>query len=364
MRKRQIGSMVERDGKAVNARAFSRGRRVALAFALALAPLPALAFSPEGLKPVELNAKPIRRFNALGNSIGELTFLGGIDLRGRAPFASLSGLARTGTDRFVAVSDRGDWARIELQRDASGRMEAASAWIGPIPVEVQGRLRDNGDVDAEAIALRGDGTALVAFERRNRITRFARDGRRLGAVPIVIPASELRRNKGLETVAVAPASSPLKGAAITIAERSIDRAGDIFGAVLEGPKRGVFTVRRTDGFDVTDAAFLPSGDLVMLERSYRGRLSLRVRMRRIAGETIRPGARLDGAVLMEAGLASEIDNLEGLTIHEDERGTILTVVSDDNNSFLQRTLLLEFRLEGEPAAADVPVPAMRPLRGS
>ena len=44
----------------------------------------------------------------------------------------------------------------------------------------------------------------------------------------------------------------------------------------------------------------------------------------------------------------EIDNLEGLSAHRGAGGaggaTVLTLVSDDNFSFIQRTLLLQFAL--------------------
>ena len=36
--------------------------------------------------------------------------------------------------------------------------------------------------------------------------------------------------------------------------------------------------------------------------------------------------------------------MEGLSVHLEEGRTILTLISDDNFSFLQRTLLLEFEL--------------------
>jgi hypothetical protein len=39
--------------------------------------------------------------------------------------------------------------------------------------------------------------------------------------------------------------------------------------------------------------------------------------------------------------------MDGLTIHRDGAETIVTMVSDDNFSAMQRTLLLEFALVGE-----------------
>jgi hypothetical protein len=53
---------------------------------------------------------------------------------------------------------------------------------------------------------------------------------------------------------------------------------------------------------------------------------------------------LDGDVLIEADLGFEIDNMEGLAVHQDGGQTILTLISDDNFSFIQRTILLEFAL--------------------
>ena len=44
-------------------------------------------------------------------------------------------------------------------------------------------------------------------------------------------------------------------------------------------------------------------------------------------------------------MTSQIDNMEGLAVSQDEAGrTILTLVSDDNFSILQRTLILQFAL--------------------
>src|SRR5690606_37903193 len=106
-----------------------------------------------------------------------------------------------------------------------------------------------------------DGIATVSFEREARVLEYALDpagmAGPLGSLDFVIPRGELRNNQGLETVARAPRDGPLRGARIVVAERSIDENGDIFAAVVEGPGKGIFKVRRTDGFDVTDGVFLP-----------------------------------------------------------------------------------------------------------
>ena len=53
----------------------------------------------------------------------------------------------------------------------------------------------------------------------------------------------------------------------------------------------------------------------------------------------------DGEVLLEVDRRYEIDNMEGIDVHVTPEGeTVLTMVSDDNFSMIQRTLLLQFTL--------------------
>src|SRR5262245_60752791 len=98
-------------------------------------------------------------------------------------------------------------------------------------------------------------------------------------------------------------------------------------------------------FDITDAALLPSGDVLLLERRFSWSSGLAVRMRRVALGEIKPGAVVDGPILFDVDLGYEIDNMEGLSVHRSAGGeTVLTLISDDNFSAVQRTLLLQFTL--------------------
>ena len=70
-----------------------------------------------------------------------------------------------------------------------------------------------------------------------------------------------------------------------------------------------------------------------------------MRLRRVALADIVPGAILEGTILITADMGYQIDNMEGLSVHRAANGDIvLTLVSDDNFSFIQRTLLLQFTL--------------------
>ncbi len=144
---------------------------------------------------------------------------------------------------------------------------------------------------------------------------------------------------------MAPAASSLAGATIAIAERSLDGAGNHRGFILDGARPGPFQIRRSDDFDISDANFLPNGDLLILERrfSYMGGFAMRIR--EIAAASIKPGATVDGTTLIVADNTFQIDNMEGLAVRTSATGdTLLDIVSDDNHGFLQRSSLLQFKL--------------------
>jgi hypothetical protein len=189
----------------------------------------------------------------------------------------------------------------------------------------------------------------VGVERRHAVFAFdwGRSGTAALARRIDLPREALRLsgNSGLEALAVAPPRSPLAGALIAIAERS--RNGEnapSLGFILTGPRAGTFRVARADGFDLTDMAFLANGEALLLERRFSLLGGFSVRLRRIAREAIRPGALVDGPVLYESDASQVTDNMEGLCVHLEGNDTIVTMVSDDNFSMFQKTLLLEFVL--------------------
>ena len=72
-----------------------------------------------------------------------------------------------------------------------------------------------------------------------------------------------------------------------------------------------------------------------------------MRIRSVPLASIRPGAVLDGPELIFADMGYQMDNMEGLSLHRAADGAlVMTIVSDDNFSPLQRTLLLQFTLVG------------------
>jgi hypothetical protein len=128
-------------------------------------------------------------------------------------------------------------------------------------------------------------------------------------------------------------------------ERGLDPQGNLISFLVGGPSPGQFAVRRTNNFDISDAVLLPTGDLLILERKFSWLAGVGIRIRRIPLAQLAPGAVIDGPSIFDADLGHEIDNMEGIDAHVTPEGdTVLTLISDDNFSMLQRTLLLQFTL--------------------
>lgn len=209
-------------------------------------------------------------------------------------------------------------------------------------------LTARGWYDTEALTLEGS-IAYVALERVHRILRFdyGKDNllARAQIVPVPPDFARLPSNRGIECLATMPKGAPLAGALVAISERSLDGDGNVRGFLIGGPKPGTFTVKRKDDFDIVDCALISSVDLLLLERFFTWQKGVAMRIRRVPLANVIPGALLDGPSLIQADMGYQIDNMEGLSVHRAADGTIvLTLVSDDNFSIIQRTLLLQFSL--------------------
>lgn len=325
-------------------------RLLALSACLSLASLQPAAADGTDL-PVASRALSSFAFGSDRQVFGKLEFLGGIVYSSSDPLLGAVSAIRFRADRehFVAVLDTGHWLTGRVTRGADGRLGGLADVTVRSMLDENGRTESNkARMDAEGLAI-GAGELLVSYEGRHRIDAYpdpgfmeAKPSRRL---PFPFPRSEMRTNRGLETLAMAPEAGPLGAVPVTVAERSLDADGHLLAAVLDGPRAGTFAVRREDPWDVTDGAFLPNGDLLLLERRFRLSDGVGMRIRRFDGAAIRPGAVLDGEVLIDADLSQQIDNMEGMDVVAMEDGEIrIVVVSDDNHSILQRNLMLEFRL--------------------
>ncbi len=282
---------------------------------------------------------------------GRLEFVGGLAMTSSGSnFGALSAFRfLDGGASFIGVSDTGFWFAGTLGRDQEGRPAGIADFrMRPMLDETGDAERSKWETDAEGLLV--DGSRVTAsFEREHRISSGELDTDTLNIElkdeRLPVPARELRNNRGFETLAIAPVGSPLEGARVAVTEKSLNKNGDIFAAVLEGPEKGVFYIVRNGGFDITDGDFTPKGDLLLLERRFNMAGGIAIRIRLVQGGKIKKNATVDGEILLEADMAYQIDNMEALDVWQDALGaTYLTLLSDDNHSILQRNILLEFKL--------------------
>jgi hypothetical protein len=321
-----------------------------------------LAQSPASQRPSDLPQKiviksiPIDNFEPRDPSrrrFGALEFRGGLELTSAyKDFGGISGLRMLPDgEQFLALSDRGRWLRGRIVYKDRAPLGIADAQMAPM-LGPDGRpLIARGWFDTESLT-DDNGTVFVGIERVNKILKFdfAKNGLLARGEPVAAPPGidVLPRNRGLECLATMPAGHPASGALIAVGERALDNQGNLRSFLIGGPKPGEFAVVRSNDFDVSDCAVAPGGDLLILERRLSWTAGAAIRLRRLPLAALLPGALVDGPSLFEADLGYQIDNMEGLGVHVAKDGaTVLTMISDDNFSVLQRTLLLQFALVGE-----------------
>jgi hypothetical protein len=309
--------------------------------------------APEGPVAIQVRAQPIAALlpsDPTRVRFGALTFRGGIALTSNyKEFGGVSAI-RVAADgaRFLSVTDKGRWLRARIVYEGTRPVGIADAEMAPVLGADGKPLAARGWYDTESLALDGD-TAFLGIERVNRIVRldYARHGLLARAEPVATPPgiATLPNNKGLECLDYVPQGQPLAGTLIAISERGLDESGNIKGFLIGGDDPGEFTVRRIGEFDISDCAVTPAGDLFLLERSFSRLAGVGMRIRRVPLTAIKPGATIDGPVLIEADMNYQIDNMEGLSVNRASDGSlVLTLISDDNFSMIQRTLLLQFTL--------------------
>ncbi|NIX75216.1 esterase-like activity of phytase family protein [Microvirga terricola] len=305
---------------------------------------------------IEVTAKPIDHLSSTdpGRSrFGNLLFRGGLDLRSPdSRFGGFSALWRSPDGaRIVSVADNAQWLTARV-KTSDGRLSGLTeAKLAPLLHEDGRPLGRTGYYDTESLAI-DNGVAYVGIERKHAIMRFGWGTSGMAARGSLVTLPEtirgeiknLPNNRSLEAIGVAPSRSPLAGAVVTIAERSGGLEEPTRGFIVTGPRTGAFSVRRSYGYDISDLAFLPSGEMLLLERQFSIFEGFRIRIRRVAADAIKPDAIVDGAVIFESDSSHQIDNMEGLAVHQEAGETVLTLISDDNFSRFQRTLLLEFAL--------------------
>jgi hypothetical protein len=322
-------------------------------------------------EPIDVSVDPVPlnpRAPGPGGTLGALEYLAGYELSSSyGGWGGFSGLAISADgDRLLAVSDVGLWLDARAVHEGGRKLaDVNSAFMVPLLDEAGQPLHGKVFSDAEALATDLDGSLLVSFEREHRLWRYteANGLDRAAAVAVASPldGSLLTSNAGAEGLAVLTDGTIVVLTEGTSATGSSEAAGEepdaeAAAGAAAGPIPGWIRLdgtwhdiawQRSGLFRVTDAAGLPNGDLLVLERRFTRVGGPAARLTIVPRGQIEPGAVLVGQELALLRLPQTVDNFEGVAARRGADGsTLIYILSDDNRHPLQRTLLLQFRLRG------------------
>lgn len=275
-----------------------------------------------GVAPVDLGA-PDDVERALPRAV---KFVGGWHLTAKnSDFGGLSGLDITETGDLLAVSDRGTFFTIGMANgvpDGRGKMGNM--------LDAKGKkLSGKRNTDAEGLAYH-EGLALVSFERNHRVLAFdiagcegVARGVRVSQLPDQLGETSIKPNGGAEALWLGSDGSLTVGYETVIENQARLLTLDAVGGVLVEPA----TVNVPDEFKFVGA----SGPAHLL-RAYSDTLGNRNEIR-----------LTDQNIAFQLTSPLHVDNFEGIALSDPENGVRrLYIISDDNFSGRQRTLLYAF----------------------
>jgi hypothetical protein len=201
--------------------------------------------------------------------------------------------------------------------------------------------------DSEGMTLDGEGRLLISFEGKAKIAWFHKNSKKQGekirsySLPKVLRNSKnfRSRNKSLEALAwhkkygiVTAAEWPLK---------SYHKKKQTLYA-LSG-KQWHFKAESEEKSAVSAIEVMDDGNMLVLERSFRGYLEpFVVTLKKVYLNQCKKGlCKTEVLLKMNSHRGWDVDNFEGLTRVDKNR---YVMISDDNDNFFQKTLLIYFEV--------------------
>jgi len=295
--------------------------------------------------PLSIRSKPLHvdmGARLIGPS-GALVYRGGIELTSTDKrFGGLSGLVVSGDGReILAVSDRGWWVEgLLLYNDGGNLVGLRDAGILPMQVHHQNGASREVSLDAEALVRSGENSLIVAFERQHRLWEYRDPISYPKPIHVNPSLSRLPLNSGIEAVVLLGA-----GKLLAIAEGGIFEKQFLAFLIMNS---GVVEMLYPydDYFRPSDAALLDEGRVLVLERGYNKAAGASARLVSLQRDSIEENSEITRNLMIDLSGLVSMDNFEGLEVISGLAGEhIVYIVSDDNYSRRQRTLLIMFELE-------------------
>lgn len=249
--------------------------------------------------------------------------------------------------KFLSVSDMGFWITGTLTYDKNGQLAGIErqARLGRLLSTAGKPFSIKYRADSEAFCRAPNSGFLVAFERKHRINKYPGNDYDLSGVPTRYDFppffKNLPENGGIESM------MKLSDGRILIITEGAPEDGGISPCAIGTPDNWEsFTYKRKGSFRPTSVAAIPGDRLLLLERSYTGPGSLKIRFATIRMKDISKGAQIESKLLSNLTQPLPLDNFEGLdTRTTSDSRTFIYIISDDNFSPFQHTLIMMFELK-------------------
>ena len=274
-----------------------------------------------------------------------LEYVSGLELNSNhEDFGGLSGLIIEDNNNFTTIGDQGIWMTGQLILNNNDELTSISnAKLGYLKSEKNIYLVQSGKLftDAEAVEL-FNGKLVVSFERNHRILSYEKIEGVAQLFYDKMKLLDLPNNGGIEAM-----TSLKDNSLIFISEDLVDSNDRIVGFRLYENKLSKIFVKKNGSFKPTDLSVLPSGDILMLERSFTPIKGAKARISLIKYQDIIESPLITPIYIDTISPPMIVDNFEGISsIKSNSGGYFIFILSDDNFNFLQKTILLQFHWDG------------------
>lgn len=318
----------------------------AVAFSLALADRFSLS-PPAQAAPLVIKTTPLllNKTNPAQTRVGELVYRGGLVLQStNEDFGGISGMRVRADGVVLAVSDAGTWISFALIEKTEKLVGVTGIGLAPL-LDQDGNPGTKINRDAESVEI--GATTSVSFEGDHRVWIYKdidpADPETFKAVAVQdwrLPAMQLwPSNGGAEAVCdIGPDKKRL-----LISEDAPGPANSKDAFLTSGTSEVRFGFLPEDGFKPTDCVALPGAQqALILQRHFSPFTGVAASVGVTDFATLQNGMTVKSREIARLTPPLSVDNMEGISYIERGNRKFIYIVSDDNFSGLQRTLLMKF----------------------
>ena len=268
------------------------------------------------------------------------------------PVKELSDLAWDEDENLLyAVSDEGYLYHLQISVNQDGLKSTRITFATRLKNQKGKKLKGKYS-DSEGLSIinanngiKGDSQLIISFENKPRIAYYSPNGAFIKKVSIPKKLRKKKyyrsKNKALESVTIHPEYGILTAAEYPLKKYPKNKQS-IYSST---GKIWHFPASKATNSAITGLEVLPNGDILVLERAYKDLITpIKIFLRRIKFNQCDKQQNCKTQVIASFNGADGwlLDNFEGLTHFQ---GNKYLMVSDDNGSPLQKTILVLFEIK-------------------